>query len=92
MNLSNHIKVPSDVMDRRVGDETVILNLASGTYFGLDPVGARMWELMSAGHSLAEIRDRLLEEYEVEAERLEQDLLKLVGELQAQGLIQINDD
>lgn len=92
MNLSNHIKVPSDVMDRRVGDETVILNLASGAYFGLDPVGARMWELMNAGHSLAEIRDRLLEEYEVEAERLEQDLLELVGELQAQGLIQVNDE
>lgn len=92
MNLSNHIKVPSDVMDRRVGDETVILNLASGAYFGLDPVGARMWELMNAGHSLAEIRDRLLEEYEVEAERLEQDLLELVADLQAQGLIQLNDD
>ena len=92
MNLSNHIKIPSDVMDRRVGDETVILNLASGTYYGLDPVGAHMWELMSGGHSLGEIRDRLLEGYEVEADRLEQDLFKLVGELQAQGLIQLNED
>ena len=92
MNLSNHIKVPSDVMDRRVGDETVILNLASGAYYGLDPVGARMWELMSAGHSLAEIRDRLLEEYEVEADRFEQDLLELVADLRSQGLIQLNED
>jgi hypothetical protein len=36
-------------MARTVGDETVILDLANGTYYGLDPVGARMWQLMSEG-------------------------------------------
>ena len=40
MNLSDSLSIPSQVMARTVGDETVILDLASGTYFGLDPIGA----------------------------------------------------
>ena len=39
MKLSDKVGIPPQVMARTVGDETVILDLASGTYFGLDPVG-----------------------------------------------------
>ncbi|MBK9987508.1 MAG: hypothetical protein IPP21_11335 [Betaproteobacteria bacterium] len=42
MNLSDKVTIPTQVMARTVGDETVILDLASGTYFGLDPVGAHV--------------------------------------------------
>jgi len=49
MNLSDKVTIPAQVMARTVGDETVILDLASGTYYGLDPVGARIWQLMSEG-------------------------------------------
>jgi hypothetical protein len=49
MNLSDKVSIPTQVMARTVGDETVILDLANGTYYGLDPVGARMWQLMSEG-------------------------------------------
>ncbi|MCP9929787.1 PqqD family protein [Cyanobium sp. AMD-g] len=91
LQLSDRFTVPSDVMDRRVGDETVILHLATGTYYGLDPVGARMWELMLAGQSLAEIRDQMLQEYAVEAAQLERDLLKLGHDLLAQGLVGVSN-
>ncbi len=70
-----------------MGDETVILNLESGTYYGLDPVGAPMWQLLGEGKSLGEVCEIMLEEYDVPRERLEEDLLKLAGELAKNRLI-----
>ena len=87
MRLSDKVSIPPQVMARTVGEETVILDLATGTYFGLDPVGARIWELMGEGKTLAEICDRMLEEYEVSREELERDTLKLAQDLADQGLI-----
>ena len=87
MNLSDRVSIPAQVMARTVGEETVRLDLASGTYFGLDPVGARIWGLMGESKTLAEICGQMLEEYEVSREELERDTLKLAQELAAQGLI-----
>ena len=87
MNLSNKVSIPPQVMARTVGDETVILDLASGTYFGLDPVGARIWELMGEGKTLAEVCEQMLDEYEVSRDDLERDTLRLAQELAGQGLI-----
>ena len=87
MNLSDKVSIPTQVMARTVSDETVILDLASGTYFGLDPVGARIWALMGEGATLAEICATMLEEYEVEREQLEADVLRLAMELAEHGLV-----
>ena len=89
MNLSYKVTIPTQVMARTVGDETVILDLASGTYYGLDPVGARMWQLMSEGQPLAAICNLLLDEYEVTREALEGDILRLTEELRAKGLVSL---
>jgi hypothetical protein len=89
MTLSDRVEIPSQVMTRTVGEEVVVLDLATGTYFGLDPVGARIWELMADGKTLGEICDRMLEEYDVTREELERDTLRLANELNGQGLIQI---
>jgi len=43
VRVMDRVTVPPHVIARRVGEDTVILDLASGTYFGLDPVGARIW-------------------------------------------------
>jgi hypothetical protein len=74
-------------MTRTVGDEVVILDLATGTYFGLDPVGARIWELMGEGKTLAEVCGQMLAEYEVSREELERDILRLAEDLVEHGLI-----
>lgn len=87
MKLSDQVTIPAQVMARMVGDETVILDLGSGTYFGLDPIGARIWQLMAEGRALAEICETMLEEYEVERGQLEADLLRLAGELVERGLV-----
>ena len=89
MNLSDKVSIPTQVMARTVGDETVILDLASGTYFGLDPIGARIWALMAEGRALTEICTTMLEEYEVEREQLQADVLKLAQDLRAQGLVRL---
>jgi hypothetical protein len=87
MNLSDKVTIPAQVMARTIGDESVILDLASGTYFGLDPVGARIWELMGEGRTLADICTTMLEEYEVERAQLEADVLRLAAELAERGLV-----
>ena len=89
MNLSAKVSIPTQVMARTVGDETVILDLASGTYYGLDPVGARMWQLMSEGQPLAAVCETMLDEYEVTREALEGDILRLTEELRAKGLVSL---
>ena len=87
MNPTSKVTIPAQVMARTVGDETVILDLASGTYFGLDPIGARIWALMGEGRTLAEICATMLDEYEVEREQLEADVLRLAAELLERGLV-----
>jgi hypothetical protein len=89
MNIDSRFVIPPEVMSRIVGNETVILALESGTYFGLDPVGARIWELIEAGKSLAQVCDTMVEEYAVEREVLERDLLSLAGELIEKKLVSV---
>ncbi len=81
-----------DVLFQNLGGEAVLLDLKTETYFGLNPVGTRMWELITSGEcSLGEAIDTLLGEFDVERERLEADLLRLAGELAAAGLIELQE-
>ena len=84
------IKIPDDVMFRILGDEAVILNVASGVYFGLDTIGTRMWQLMSEHGSTDKVVETLLEEYEVEETQLRRDLDKLIEQLSEKGLVKID--
>jgi hypothetical protein len=87
MSIAQNFSVPRHVMAREVGDEAVILNLNTGTYFGLDPVGARMWRLLSEGKSLAEVCTRLTDEFDVGIDVVDADLRRLVDELLDRGLL-----
>lgn len=87
MKLSDQIAISDNVVAREVGGETMLLDLASGTYFGLDPIGGRFWQLLEEGKSSGEARDVLLAEYDVTPEVLESDLESLLGELAANGLV-----
>jgi len=89
MKLTDKPIIPAQVMARQVGDETVILDLAGGTYYGLDPVGARIWQLMGEAKTLGEICDTLLDEYDVSREQLERDVLDLANKLLEQKLISV---
>ena len=83
------LKIPSQVMARAVGDEVVILDLASGTYFGLDAVGTRAWQLFGERRNLGQAVDIMLSEFEVTRDELERDMVALADSLHMQGLLEI---
>ncbi|MGZ4926380.1 MAG: PqqD family peptide modification chaperone [Halobacteriota archaeon] len=74
-----------------LGGEAVILNLESGIYYELDPVGARIWKLIQEPRRVREVRDALLEEYDVDGERSEKGLIMVLTELARKGLLDIVD-
>jgi len=87
MKLPDSALIPPHVLARQVGDETVILNLESGVYFGLDSVGARIWKLLAEGNNLVRICEKMQLEFQVDPETLEKDVKRLVHELEDKGLI-----
>ena len=72
--------------------EAAILNLQNGVYYGLDPVGARIWNLIQTPRTVDEVREALLYEYDVDTDRCERDLLSLLQALAAEGLIEVKGD
>lgn len=89
----------SDVLDTRwrisdqaianaVADETVILHLGNGTYFGLDPIGAQLWTAIQAGNPPSSICESVLATYDVAPDRLASDLRTLIDEMIANNLIE----
>jgi hypothetical protein len=85
------IKVAKDQVSADLKDEVVILNLKNQEYCGLNPVGARIWQLIQEPTTVAAVRDKILEEYEVDADRCERDLLAVLEELRGQGLIEVTE-
>jgi hypothetical protein len=71
------------------GDEAVLLDLASEYYFGLNAVGKRAWQLLSADPSVKSAFNALQSEYDVDAAQLEGDLLALLQQLADAGLVRI---
>ena len=87
MNLNQNITLSPEVISQEVSGETVLLDLESENYFGLDEVGTRIWQLIKETNDLAAIYQTLLTEYDVSEERLQQDLDTLLGEITKLGLI-----
>jgi hypothetical protein len=87
--LNQRVALSKEALFQEVGGEGVILDLHSATYFGLDGVGVRAWQLLQQNPSLAAAHAQLVEEYEVEPAQLEGDLLKLVDQLREAGLATI---
>jgi hypothetical protein len=83
------VAIAPDVMFRAVGDESVLLNLTTERYLGLDPIGTRMWNLLTEAPSIQSAFDSLLAEYETGPEQLRQDLEEFLGTLRGNGLIEI---
>jgi hypothetical protein len=87
LSLDSSLKVSDDVVFRELDGEGVILNLASGIYFGLDPTGMRMWQLIDQQGRLGTVLAALCEEYEAPRETIERDLIRLASELWDKGLL-----
>jgi len=81
------VSVAPDVLHQELGGETVLLNLANESYFGLDEVGTRIWQVLSETSSLPDVVTRLLAEYDVAPEQLRADVERLVTQLAEAGLV-----
>ena len=92
ISTSSVVVAAQDQVSSDLGEEVVILQLRNGVYYGLDEVGARIWDLIQEPRTVNEIRDLLLDEYDVEPERCERDLLALLEELVAEGLVEVGDE
>ncbi len=86
------VVVSQDQVSCDLSGEAAILNLKSGVYFGLNTVGASIWKLIQEPRTIKEIRDALVDEYDVEPKRCEQDILELLQELSNHELIKIIDE
>ncbi len=75
-----------------LGGEVAILNLDAGMYYGLEEVGARIWELVQEPRLVEEIQAAILKEYEVDPARGRHDVLALLQELVDKGLVEVRDE
>ena|SRR5439155_6007054 len=88
-SFSSRVIIASDVLWRVVGEEAVLLNLKTEQYLGLDSIGTRMWTVLINSPCVQDGYDVLLHEYNVEPERLRQDLDEFLQKLLQEALIEL---
>ena len=81
-----------EILSAEVENEVVLMSIDKGTYYGLNPVGARVWSLLGKPVPVHEMCEKIVEEFEVTLEQCQEEVLGLLKDLQEQGLIRIADD
>lgn len=91
MTLDPHsiVVASKDQLASDIGGETVILGLSAGRYYGVDAVGARIWQLIQEPTAVADVKRTIVAEYDVDPERCEVDLLKLLQRMVDAGLVEV---
>ena len=85
------VSVAKDQVATELGGEFVILNLKTGTYYGLEEVSARIWNFIQEPQTVQSVRSKLLQEYNVDKDRCHRDLMNLLRKLEGEGLITIGE-
>jgi hypothetical protein len=79
------------VLCRDLGDEAVLLDLATETYFGLNATGTRLWRLLTGGATIRDALATLASEFDVDTETVDRDMTELLDELVERGLLRIGN-
>lgn len=82
-------RVNEAVSGSKVNGEMILLNLASGSYINLDEIGSRIWELLHESKTLNELVLTLIEEYDVDADRCQEDVCVFLVDLLEKGVVQV---
>ena len=90
--MTQKIEISSEVLTQEVGGETVILDLKSESYFGLDEVGTRIWQLLVEQEDIRTITATMLNEYDVEEKQLEKDIQNLLTQLNKAGIVTFDSE
>ena len=91
ISFTSKVVVPDTVLFRELDGESVLLNLKTESYLGLDDVGTRMWALFSTLPSIQAAYDVLLAEYDVTPEALRRDVEVLLTQMLGHGLVELKD-
>jgi coenzyme PQQ synthesis protein D (PqqD) len=91
LSLASRARISAHVLFRDLEGEAVLLEMKRGVYFGLDPIGTRIWHLLLEERSLGDVVAMLVAEYEVGETQGAEDILALVGQLQEQGLVDVHE-
>jgi hypothetical protein len=86
---SSKVVAGSNQVSTAVEGETVILELEHGTYYGLDPVGSRIWVLIQEPSVVSDVCETIVSEYDVEPERCAADTVRLLQHLREAGLVEV---
>jgi hypothetical protein len=79
------------VVSRVVGDEVIVVNFDNSQFYSLDAVGTFIWERCDGRHTIADIAQQIVIEYEVSLEQAAQDCQEFIEDLQKQGLLDIGE-
>jgi hypothetical protein len=89
--MDSTVMVAKDQMSCGLDDEAVILSIKKGVYYSLNPCGNRIWSLIQKPVKVRKVRDTLLEEFDIDTETCEKDLLSLLNVMEKEGLVVIED-
>src|SRR3984893_3786939 len=89
LSVHSIVVAASEQVSCPLGEESAILNLKNSMYYGMNPVGTRIWTLLKEPRSVEQLRDALLNEYDVDVALCERDLLDLLGKMKSEGLIEV---
>jgi hypothetical protein len=85
--LTSKIRISDDVLFQELNGEGVLLNLKTGVYLGLNPLGTRIWKLFADDPSLQQVVDAIVSEFDVQREQCAADVLALVDDMRQQELV-----
>jgi hypothetical protein len=85
--LNVQYQIHPEAFATEVDNQVVILQYETGTYFTLNAIGTRIWQLLEEEKTVQEILSQLLQEYKVDEKQLHQDISNLMERLKEKGLI-----
>jgi hypothetical protein len=89
LTLNSKVSIAGDVVSCDLVEEAALLNLKDGIYYGLNPVGARIWNLIQKPITVSDILDTIIEEYDVERDVAQADLMELLENLLGKELVKV---
>lgn len=91
VSLQTFVVATDEQLHAEIEEETVILRSDTQTYYSLNPVASRIWGLLQEPRQIEEIRDTIIQEYDVSPNRCEADLLELLASLSDEGLVSFRE-
>lgn len=88
ISLDSRIQRSSEPMQAQLDDELVMMSVERGSYYGLDPVGSKIWELLEEPMTVRELIDQLMEIYDVDAATCEKETLEFLASMQEEQLLE----